>query len=253
MYFDTHAHYDDRRYDKDRDEALAAAKDAGVALILNASSSVRSARFGIKLSERYDFVYASAGVHPHDAKSMSDGTVDELKELLQHPKALAVGEIGLDYYHDFSPRDVQKQRFRDQLELARDVKKPVIIHVRDSWKDSMDIMAEYNDLCCVFHCYSGSWEMAKKILNYGWYLSFAGVITFKNAAKSIEVIEKMPRDKILIETDCPYLTPEPKRGKRNGSDYLPYTNAKLAQILGISNEEAALLTMTNGKRFFRID
>jgi TatD DNase family protein len=252
MYFDTHAHYDDRQFNKDRDEALASAINAGVSLILNSASSLRSAKFSLKLAEEYPMIYASAGVHPHDSKSMNNETIGELEQLLSHPKVLAVGEMGLDYFHDFSPRDIQKRRFREQLELARRVKKPAIIHVRDSWDDTMRIISGFRDISCVFHCYSGSWETAKKILDNGWYLSFAGVITFAKARRSLEVIEKMPTDRILIETDCPYLTPEPKRGKRNSSEYLPYTCKKLAEVLKISNEEAAELTMNNGKRFFGI-
>ena len=252
MYFDTHAHYDDRRFDEDRDELLGAMQVEGVELILNCASSLRSAKFSLKLADKYPFIYASVGVHPHASKTMTDETIFELEKLLEHPKALAVGEIGLDYYHDFSPRDIQRKRFREQLELARRLKKPAIIHERDSLNDTMDIIREFSDLSCVFHCFPGSWETAKILLDYGWYLSFAGVITFKNARRSIEVIEKMPADRILIETDCPYLAPEPKRGRRNSSLYLQYTCEKLAEIRGISKEAAAELTMENGKRFFGI-
>ena len=252
MYFDTHAHYDDRRFNEDRDELLGSMAAGGISLILNAASSVRSAKFSIKLADKYSFVYASVGVHPHDAKSMTDETVPEFEKLLSHPKAMAVGEIGLDYHYDFSPRDVQRKRFLEQLELARRIKKPVIIHEREALTDTLDTIREFRDLTGVVHCFSGSWETAKIILNLGWYLSFTGVITYKNARKALEVIEKMPTDRIMLETDSPYLSPEPVRGKRNSSLNLPYIAEKIAEVRGISTEETAALTMENGKRFFGI-
>ncbi|MCL2201116.1 MAG: TatD family hydrolase [Oscillospiraceae bacterium] len=252
MFFDTHAHYDDKRFNEDREQLMTSMYEAGITLILNSGSSLRSSKFGLEMAGRYPFVYASAGVHPHDSKSMTDDTIHELEELMAHPKAVAVGEIGLDFHYDFSPRDVQKKRFREQMELARKLNKPVIIHERESLADTLEIVREYRDLSGVFHCFSGSWETAKILLDLGWYLSFTGVITFKNARKALEVIEKMPADRILIETDAPYLTPEPKRGRRNSSLYLPYICEKVAEVRGISLEEAAQITMENGKRFFRI-
>jgi len=252
VYFDTHAHYDDKRFNEDRDEILCSMAEASVTLILNSASSLRSAKLSLKMADTYPFVYASVGVHPHDSKSMTDETIFELEKLLSHPKAMAVGEIGLDFHYDFSPRDIQRMRFREQLELARHVKKPVIIHERESLQDTLDIIREYRDLTGVFHCFSGSWETAKIILDMGWYLSFTGVITFKNARRALEVIEKMPADRMMLETDCPYLAPEPMRGKRNSSLYLPYIAQKLAETRGISLEETAVVTMENGKRFFGI-
>ena len=252
MFFDTHAHYDDRRFNEDREQLLDGMADAGVSLILNSSSSVRSARVCLELADRYPFIYASIGVHPHDSKSMTDNTVFELEKMLSHPKAMAVGEIGLDYYHDFSPRDVQKQRFREQMELARRANKPVIIHERESFADTLEIIREFRDLSGVFHCFSGSFETAKIILDLGWYLSFTGVVTFKNARKALEVIEKIPSDRILLETDCPYLSPEPMRGRRNSSLYLHYIAEKVAEVRGLSVSEVASITMENGKRFFGI-
>ena len=253
MYFDTHAHYDDKRFNEDRDRLLGSMQSSGVSLILNSGSSLSSSRFGLELSEKYSFVYASVGVHPHDAKSMSDSTINELESLLSHPKAMAVGEIGLDFHYDFSPRDIQKKRFREQMDLAKKLNKPVIIHERESLNDTLEIIRDYRDLTGVFHCFSGSWETAKIILDMGWYLSFTGVITFKNARKSLEVLEKMPSDRIMLETDAPYLSPEPKRGRRNSSLYLQYICQKVAEMRGVTNEEAAALTMENGKRFFGID
>ncbi|MCL2662229.1 MAG: TatD family hydrolase [Oscillospiraceae bacterium] len=252
MYFDTHAHYCDKRFDEDRDELLYSMLDAGVSLILNAGSSLWSSKQSLELADKYSFIYASVGVHPHDAKSMTDETVVELETLMQHSKAVAVGEIGLDYHYDFSPRDVQKKRFREQLELARHLEKPVIIHERESLNDMLNLVREYSDLIGVFHCFAGSWETAKIVLNLGWYLSFTGVITYKNARRSLEVIEKMPLDRILLETDCPYLAPDPKRGRRNSSLYLPYIAEKVAQVRGMDVHEVAELTLENGKRFFGI-
>ena len=250
MYFDTHAHYDDRRFNEDRDELLLSMNEAGVSLILNAGSSLKSSKSGLKLADEYPFIYASVGVHPHDAKQMTDSTVGELEKLLTHPKAVAVGEIGLDYHYDFSPHDVQKMRFEQQLDLARRVQKPVIIHERESTRDILDILSNFRDLSCVFHCFSGSWETAKIILDRGWYLSFTGVITFKNARRALEVLEKAPQDRIMIETDCPYMAPTPMRGRRNSSLYLPYIAEMVAQTRGITLEDAAAITMENGMRFF---
>ena len=252
MYFDTHAHYDDKRFDEDRDELLSSMHGAGITMIVNAGGDVSSSEFGLRLADKYPFIYAAVGVHPHEAKSMTDTTAAELEALLKRPKAVAVGEIGLDYHYDYSPRDVQRERFREQLELARHVGKPVIIHERESLGDTLDIISDFRDLTGVFHCYSGSWETAKTILDMGWYLSFTGVITYKNARRALEVVEKMPADRIMAETDCPYLTPEPLRGKRNSSLYLPYTVGKIAEIRGITAEEAAGMTMANGLRFYGI-
>ena len=252
MYFDTHAHYDDKRFDEERCDLLRSMKEGGVTLIINVGSSMRSSKTSIRLAEKYPFVYAAIGVHPHDAKSMTDETVPELEKLLYHKKAMAVGEIGLDYHYEFSPRDIQKVRFREQLELARYIKKPVIIHEREAPRDTLDILGDYRDLIGVFHCFSGSWETAKTILDMGWYLSFTGVITYKNARYAPEVVERMPEDRLMLETDCPYMAPEPLRGTLNSSLNLPYIAAKIAEIRGITAEEVAALTMENGKRFFGI-
>ena len=252
MLFDTHAHYCDKRFNDDRDEILESMPDAGISLILNSGSSIRSSKFSLELADKYPYVFASAGVHPHDSKSMTDDTIKDLEILLSHPKAVAVGEIGLDYHYDFSPRDVQKKRFREQLDLARRLGLPVIVHERESLMDTLDIIREYKDLTGVLHCFSGSWETAKIVLDLGWYLSFTGVVTFKNARRALEVLEKMPEDRIMLETDCPYLAPDPMRGKRNSSLYLPFIAGKVAEVRVKSVEEIAASTTENGKRFFRI-
>ena len=253
MLFDTHAHYDDEQYDPDRDQLLTSMAENGVSMILNAGADIRSSRAGRDLAERYPFVWFAAGVHPHETEGMDDGSFDGLRELLRHRKNVAVGEIGLDYHYDLSPRDIQRKRFRQQMELAREMKKPVIIHEREACADVLDVIKDFRDLTGVYHCYSGSWETAKIILDQGWYLSFTGVITFKNARKALEVVEKMPADRLMIETDCPYLAPVPVRGTRNSSLNLHFTAEKAAEIRGISFEELAHITTENGKRFFGID
>ena len=253
MYFDTHAHYGDKRFDDDRDELLESMPDAGISLILDSGCSVISSKQCLELSDRFSFVYASVGVHPHDASTMTDDTIAELEELLSHPKAVAVGEMGLDYHYDFSPRDVQRKCFREQLELAQRLKKPVIIHMREASRDTLDIVGDFRDLNCVFHCFSGSWETAKIILDMDWSLSFTGVVTYKNARRALEILEKMPIEKLMLETDCPYLSPEPKRGRRNSSLFLPYIAEKVAEVRGMSVDEVAAVTMENGKRFFGIN
>ena len=251
--FDTHAHYDDAQFDGDRDTLLAAMPEEGVALIVNAASDLASSRAGLALADKYAFVYAAVGVHPHDARTMDGGTVDALEELAHHPKAVAVGEIGLDYHYDHSPREIQRQRFAELLTLAGRVRLPVIIHEREATQDVLDILSEFPDVTGVFHCFSGSWETAKLLLDRGWYLSFAGVVTYKNARKSHEVIMRMPRDRLMIETDCPYLSPEPMRGRRNSSLNLKHTAEKIAELLGLSLEETAALTLENGRRFFGVE
>jgi len=258
MYFDTHAHYNDKRYNDDRDELMGELKTAGITHILNVSYSISSVKYTLsmvdkyKSTELYPSIYTSVGIHPHDVKTMTGDTIKELEGFLKHPKVVAVGEIGLDYHYDYSPRDVQQVRFREQLELARRVNLPIVIHMRDATEDTLRIMSDFHDLSCVFHCFPGSWETAKIILDIGWYLSFTGVVTFKNARRALEVIEKMPLDRLMLETDCPYMAPEPFRGKRCSSLYLPYIAEKIAEVRDTTIDEIARITMENGKRFFRI-
>lgn len=252
MFFDTHAHYDDDRFSPDRDALVASLPENGVTLVINAGSSEASSQISLELSDRFPFVYATVGVHPHDAKEMDEGSLSRLEAMLRHPKAVAVGEIGLDYHYDFSPREVQKQRFYDQMALARQLKKPVVIHSREATADTLDIVRAFPDVTGVFHCYSGSWETAREILDRGWYLSFGGAITFKNARRACEVVQKMPLERLLLETDCPYMAPEPHRGRRNSSLYLPLIAKKAAELKGLSIEEIAEKTTENGQRLFGI-
>ena len=252
MFFDTHAHYDDERYDGDRGSLLNSMRESGVSLILNAGSSIENSRHGLALAEKYDFMYAGVGVHPHDAKEMDDGSIDLLRGLSRHPRALAIGEIGLDYHYNLSPVEVQKHRFREQLELAREVKLPVIIHEREAFSDVMEIIRDYPDIRGVFHCFSGDMNAARVLLDMGWLLSFTGVITFKKATVSLEVAAFVPLERLMLETDAPYLSPEPLRGKRNDSRNLIHIAKKLAEARGTSYEHIAEATMNTGKAFFGI-
>lgn len=252
MYFDTHAHYTDEDFDADRDEVIKAVQEFGVELIMNASSDLKSSLQSIELTEKYPFVYAAVGWHPHDAKTFTDKSADLLRSWCLLPKVRAIGEIGLDFYYDLSERDVQREVFIRQMELASELKMPVVIHDREAHAECMEIIKKFPDVKGAFHCYSGSAEMAKEILDRGWYLGFTGAITFKNARKALEVIRMCPNDRILIETDCPYLAPVPFRGKRNDSRYLPFVAQVLAELKGISVVEAAEMTARNGRRFFGI-
>lgn len=255
MLFDTHAHYDDERFDSDRDELLSSMRDNNVGLILNSCSSLSDMDRIIPMIEKYDFMYASCGIHPHEVSDISESDIERLKEITNHPKVKAVGEIGLDYYYDLSPRDKQKKWFERQLWAAKEVGLPIIIHDRDAHKDTMDILrsVDIRDIGGVFHCYAGSKEMAKEILDWGMYIAFGGSLTFKKARQPIEVAEYVPLDRIVIETDCPYLTPEPNRGKRNSSLYIHYVLEKLAMIKGMTAEELEQITFQNGKHCFGIE
>ena len=252
ILFDSHAHYDDRRFDRDRDEVLSSLKGAGVRYVANIGSDLPSSRRSVKLAEQHDFIYAAVGVHPHNADDMVPQDFDELEGLLKHPKVRALGEIGLDYYRNLSPKMVQLERFAQQMELAEKLKVPVVIHEREAAGDCLDIVKQYNIEKGVFHCYSGSVETAKTLVALGYYLSFTGVVTFGNARRACEVIRWMPRDRLMIETDCPYLTPEPFRGKRNDSTKLIYTLNAVAELLGVTAGEAAEITTRNAMEFYGI-
>ncbi|MGE5330049.1 MAG: TatD family hydrolase [Deltaproteobacteria bacterium] len=252
--FDSHAHYDDKRFAEDYDEVILNAFNSGVKYILNAGSDIATSKKSIELAEKYDFIYAAAGVHPHEVEKLGSSDYEELKKLCGHHKVVAVGEIGLDYFYDYSPREIQKQWFTKQVELSKELNMPIIIHNRDSHEDMMNIVRKYAPYLNsgVFHCFAGSWEMAKELLELGFYISFGGSITFKNAKKSVEILEKMPENRILIETDCPYLTPEPFRGQRNHSGYVRLVAEKISQIRGVPIEEIAKTTTENTKRLFGI-
>ena len=253
MIFDTHAHYDSGAFNADRFEILESMSEKNVGLIVDPGCDLLSSRDAIALAEKYDFVYAAVGWHPEDIDKLTEEGFAELKKLAGHPKCVAVGEIGLDYYWDAEHKDGQKALFVRQIELALELDKPVIVHDREAHGDCFDIVCRYPELRGVFHCYSGSAEMAAELLKRGWYLGFDGPITYKNARKSIEVLEMCPLDRMVIETDSPYLTPVPNRGKRNDSSNLKYVIEKIAEVRGMSAEEIERTTFENGKRLYAME
>ena len=252
MYFDTHAHYDDKAFDNDRHALLARLNSEGVDYILDPGCDLASSRAAIALAERFDFVYAAVGFHPEELERYSEEDFQQMEALVAHPKCAAIGEIGLDYYWDASHKEEQKALFRRQIDLALGLDKPVIVHDREAHGDCMEIVRDYPGLRGVFHCYSGSAEMAEELLKRGWYLGFDGPVTYKNARKALEVLELCPLERILIETDSPYLSPVPMRGKRNDSGNLPYIVDKIAEIKGLDHEAVAAATLLNGRRLFGI-
>ena len=254
MLFDTHAHMDAEDFAGDRQELLAALPGRGISLVMNPGCSYASSLDAIALAERYDFVYAAVGSHPDVADEVDDALIGKYRELCkQHPKVKAIGEIGLDYHYEDIPRDIQQRAFQLQMELARELDLPVIVHEREAHEDGLRIVDEFPTVKGVFHCYSGSLEMAKELVKRGWYIGFTGVLTFKNARKAIEVAAGIPLERIVIETDCPYMAPVPFRGKRNDPGLLCHMAEKLAEIRGITAEEAARVTLENGKRLYRMD
>lgn len=254
MLFDTHAHFDDERFDDDRDEVIRKAHESGVSYILNASSDMDSSRKSMALADKYDFIYAAVGVHPHSAGEMKEDDLETLAGYASHPKVVAIGEIGLDYYYDNSPRNVQKYWFARQIRLAREVGLPVVIHDRDAHEDTLAIIKAEgaSEVGGVFHCYTGSVEMAKEVLKNNFYIALGGAVTFKNARKLLDVAKFVPEDRLLIETDCPYMTPEPYRGKRNDSGYVRLVAEKIAELRGVTFEEIAQITAQNARRLFKI-
>lgn len=254
MLFDTHAHLDDKRFDDDRDELIRGLPERGVSRVITPGIDVDSSKKCVDLADKYDIVYAGVGIHPHEASKLEDNYLDQLRTMAQNKKVVAIGEIGLDYYYDFSPRDIQKQRFIEQIELAAELKLPIIIHNRDSHEDMLNILREHKNLINggVMHCFSGSWEMAKIVLDLGLYISLAGPVTFKNAKKPVEVANNIPLDRLLIETDSPYLTPVPYRGKRNDPGHVALVAEKIAEIRGITVEEVGRITTENALNLFKI-
>jgi TatD DNase family protein len=248
MFTDTHAHLDFDRFDGDRDEVIQAAYDAGVKRIVNIGADMESSRNSVNLAKKYDFIYAAVGVHPHDAKGISEDDYNELSKLAQNEKVVAIGEIGLDYYYDNSPRKEQQEAFKKQLKLARELNLPIVIHSRDAKEDTLAILEEYaKGLEGIIHCYAYDLATAKRLIDMGFYLAFGGVITFNNAKDLREVVKEIALDKILIETDAPYLTPAPHRGKRNESKFVIHVAEKIAEIMGIDVAEVAEKTTENAK------
>ena len=254
MLFETHAHLNAKEFDEDREEVIARARENGVSTIVNIGFNAETIPTCMELAEAHDFIYAVIGWHPQDAKDMTDEHLEWIEELSRHPKVVGLGEMGLDYYWDTSPKDVQAEVFRKQIRLARKLDMPIIIHNRDAHQDVLTILKEEKaaDVGGIMHCFSGSWETAKLALDMNFYISFGGPLTFKNAKQPKEVAAKVPLGKLLIETDCPYLTPHPFRGKRNESGYVRYVCEEMANIRGLSYEEMAQITTDNAKRLFRL-
>lgn len=253
MLFDTHAHYDDEHFDGDREALLAGMPEKNVGLIVNPGCDISSSRTAVALAESFDFVYAAVGIHPENCADFVPEQIDTLRQMAKAPKVVAIGEIGLDYYWaENPPKELQQEVLRRQLGLAEELDLPVIIHDRDAHGDTLDIVREFPRVRGVFHCFAGSAEMARELIKMGWMLSFNGAVTFKNAKKAPEVIAAVPLEKLMIETDAPYLTPVPHRGERNDSSYVCLVAEKIAQIKGLTPEEVEKATWENGRRFFGI-
>ena len=253
MLFDTHAHMDDRAFDVDRAELLADLPNQQIALLMNPGCSLESSRNAVKLANTHNYIYAAVGSHPDVADEVNEQVLEEYRTLCKlNDKVKAIGEIGLDYHYEDIPRDLQKKAFRAQMALAAELDLPAIVHERDAHEDGMAIVKEFPTVTGVFHCYSGSAEMARQLVDLGWYIGFTGVLTFKNARKAVEVAASIPLERIVLETDCPYMAPEPFRGKRNDPGKLYRMAEKLAEIRGLSVEEIHRITTENGKRLYRI-
>lgn len=246
---DSHAHYDDSSFDADREEVLRELFSGEICKIVNIGCSVKSSYSSVKLAEEYAGIYAAVGLHPDAADEID--RIEEIRRLCDNKKVVAVGEIGLDYHYEEHSRDIQKKAFEEQLKLAAELDMPVVIHSRDAWEDTMELLRKYRPKG-VMHCFSGSAEIAREIVEIGMYVGFTGVVTFKNAKKALKALEAVPLDRLLVETDCPYMAPEPNRGKRNYSGYLPYTIAAMAAVKGVSPDEMAEITAENAERLFNI-
>lgn len=253
MYFDTHAHLDDGRFDADRDEVVRRIKESDICLVVNVGADMDGSAASVALSRQYDFIYAAVGVHPYDAQAMCEDDIEALREMAKNEKVVAIGEIGLDYHYDEADKEKQKEWFLRQIKLAEELKLPYIVHDRDAHGDCLEVIRKSGYFRGVMHCYSGSPEMAKELCELGFYISFAGPVTFKNGKKAKEAAMAVPMERILIETDCPYLSPEPYRGERNDSAKVCYVAKTLAELKGIKEEELAKITCENGKRFFGIE
>ena len=252
MYFDSHAHLDDARFQQDFDEILARMAENRVTRMMNIGCDLPSSENSVRLAERFDWVWAEVGSHPDDADHVDEARIAVYRQLAKHPRVKAIGEIGLDYHYEDVPRGVQQQAFRMQMALAEELGLPVVVHEREAHGDGLAIVDEFPNVRGVFHCFSGSPELAHELVRRGWYIGFTGVVTFKNARKAVETAQSIPLDRILIETDCPYMAPEPFRGRRNDPSYVPLVAQKIAALRGISAEEAAQATWDNACRLFRI-
>lgn len=249
--FDSHAHYDDEQFDSDRAELLSSFPEKGVSGVISCGVNEETSKFAIALSHRYNYIYAAAGFHPLNLEDYSDGGIENIRTLCGDEKVVAVGEIGLDYHYEKESRNEQLKLAEAQIILANELGLPIIFHDREAHEDTLNLMKKHKPKGVV-HCFSGSVEMAKEIIKLGMYIGLGGAVTFKNAVKPIEVAKAVPDDRLLIETDCPYMTPVPFRGKRNDSSLIPYTAEKIAEIRGIIPQEVLDLTARNAKELFNI-
>ena len=249
-YIDSHAHYDAEQFDPDRDELLERIHNAGVRNIVNMGCNMERSRLSVEYSEKYPFVYAAVGIHPEDVEGTPDDYLDSLKKWAENPKTVAIGEIGLDYHYEGYDPELQKRIFTEQLDLAEELSLPVVIHSRDAGGDTMNILRARKTINGVMHCFSGSAETARQVLSLGMNISFTGVLTFKNARKAIEALEAVPLERLMLETDCPYMAPEPNRGKRCDSSMIIYIIQKIAEVKGVSPELVAKQTTENTLKLF---
>lgn len=251
MIFDSHAHYDDEAFDEDREEVIKKILEAGVRRVLNCGASLESSYKTLELVKKYDFIYGACGIHPQSAQELF-GNINKIGDMFGEKKIRAVGEIGLDYYYENFDRETQLRAFREQMDLAKNLGLPVVIHDRDAHEDTLKVIKEFKGVRGVLHCYSGSPEFAREVLKENYCLGFTGVVTFKNAKKAIDTLEMLPEDRILVETDAPYMAPVPHRGKRNDSSYLTEVIKKMAEIRGINYEEMAGISYKNACGLFNI-
>lgn len=254
MLFDTHAHMDDRAFQEDRESLLPSLPEAGIGLLMNPGCSLASSKDAVDLANRYGYIYAAVGSHPDAADEVDEACLETYRQLCrENPKVRAIGEIGLDYHYEDIPRETQKAAFRAQMALAAELNLPVIVHEREAHEDGLRIVEEFPTVTGVFHCYSGSREMAEWLIRRGWYIGFTGVLTFKNARRAVEVAAQIPLDRLVLETDCPYMSPEPFRGQRNDPGKLCRMAQRLSEIRGLPLEEIHRITMENGMRLYRIE
>lgn len=250
--FDSHAHYDDEAFDGDRADVIDKIKRAGVERVLNCGASMASCETTCELTDKYDFIYGAVGIHPENVGDLA-GNINKIGDMAARKKILAIGEIGLDYYYDGFDRDKQLKCFREQMDLAAQLKLPVVIHNREAHEDTLKVISEFPGVMGTVHCFSGSVETAREVLKRGYYIGFTGVITFKNPKRAVEVLRQIPEDRILVETDCPYMAPVPHRGERNDSSLLVYMLQKIAEVRGISYEKACDITFKNAERMLGMD
>jgi TatD DNase family protein len=254
MIFESHAHYDDERFDSDRDDLLEKLPSEGIKYMINVAANINSSYKCVELARKYDYIYAAVGVHPDDVKNMKEEDIKTIIDLADYDKVVAVGEIGLDYYYENSSKEIQKKWFKEQIEVAKKLQLPIIVHSREASKDTMDIIksTDAKQIGGVIHCYSGSVELAREYVKMGFYIGVGGVVTFKNASKLKEVVKEISIDNILLETDSPYLSPVPNRGKRNDSSNLKYIAEEIAKLKDITYDEVLTSTYANAKRLFEV-